>query len=1034
MSILKLGKRFVERSFSTSAAGFYIILFALAIGVATFIENDFGTSAAQKLVYKARWFELLLVLFSITLIVNIFKFRMVKQKKWALLIFHAAMVIIIIGAGITRFFGYEGTMHIREGGSANTIYSSDAYFNFTATSGGQQYAFHEPILIASLGKNHFEKEYKINGHVVGVTLDQVVPNPVNVLVESNTGKPTIKIVFGGASGRSEYFLQEGEQNRFGGVRFNFSETLIPNAINIYRENDELRIFADVPMEQTIMRDRSQASLEAGIAYPLQLRALYSCAYGQFVFGDYVAQASLSQQSEGQKIDRNSTVALKLNVTIDGQRSEKWLYGTAGYTGDPVFFGADDLQLSVAYGARIIQIPFSLQLHDFIMDRYPGTNSPASYASEVTLNDPRDGHTLDYRIYMNHILNYDGYRFFQSSYDQDEKGTYLSVNHDYWGSLVTYIGYALLTLGMIMIFFSKKTRFHQLATSIKKLREQRLSAIAFGILFTLIAPQHAFAQHEHGDVVSAAHAEKFSHIIVQDFRGRMKPVHTLTRELLRKVNGSETIEGHTADQVVLSMYVEPAAWYGKPIIKIGKSEDVGRLLGISGKRASYRDFFNEDGSYKLNEELVRANNMAPEDRGVFENQLIKLDERVNIVDMIFSGSLLRIIPQVNDPNNTWVADHRGRHNHQPNETAEAFFGAYQAALHDGLAHNSYSDADKLIDDLAAYQKQVGGEIAPAEEKVKAEIFLNNAKIFNRLAVYYPLLGILYLIFLFVSVFRPAIRLKRIYIILTTLVILGFVFQTLGLGLRWYVSGRAPWSNGYESMIYIAWTAALAGLLFARKSLGGMAATMVLSGTVLLIAMLSYLDPEITPLVPVLRSYWLTIHVSLEAGSYGFLMLGAIIGFINLLLLMFINVVNKARVMAIVKEMSYMSEMTIIGGIVMLSVGTYLGGVWANESWGRYWGWDAKETWALVSILVYAFILHMRLIPGLGGIYQFNVATLFGLSSIIMTYFGVNYYLSGLHSYAAGDPVPIPSWVYISVVSLIIISLLAYVRYRRVVRTA
>ncbi len=206
-------------------------------------------------------------------------------------------------------------------------------------------------------------------------------------------------------------------------------------------------------------------------------------------------------------------------------------------------------------------------------------------------------------------------------------------------------------------------------------------------------------------------------------------------------------------------------------------------------------------------------------------------------------------------------------------------------------------------------------------------------------------------------------------------------------------------------------------------------MVLSATVLMVAMLSYLDPEITPLVPVLRSYWLTIHVSMEAGSYGFLALGAVIGLINLVLMILVTHRNEKRVHRLVKEMSNLSEMTLIGGLFMISIGTYLGGVWANESWGRYWGWDAKETWALVTILVYAFILHMRMIPKMQGLYAYNFASLFGLASVIMTYYGVNYYLSGLHSYAAGDPVPVPDWVYIGVTVLIVISALAYVRKRR-----
>ena len=232
-----------------------------------------------------------------------------------------------------------------------------------------------------------------------------------------------------------------------------------------------------------------------------------------------------------------------------------------------------------------------------------------------------------------------------------------------------------------------------------------------------------------------------------------------------------------------------------------------------------------------------------------------------------------------------------------------------------------------------------------------------------------------------------------------------------------------------MIYIGWTSALAGLLFTRRSVGGMAATLVLSSTVLLIAHLSYLDPEITPLVPVLNSYWLTIHVSLVAGSYGFLVLGSILGIINLLLMAMSTARREAGIRRVVTELSHLGEMTLLGGLLMLATGTYLGGVWANESWGRYWGWDAKETWALVSTLVYAFILHMRLVPGLRGFFAFNLATLFGMASIIMTYFGVNYYLSGLHSYAAGDPIPVPTWVYVLSVSLTVLSMLAWISHRK-----
>ena len=361
-------------------------------------------------------------------------------------------------------------------------------------------------------------------------------------------------------------------------------------------------------------------------------------------------------------------------------------------------------------------------------------------------------------------------------------------------------------------------------------------------------------------------------------------------------------------------------------------------------------------------------------------------------------------------------------------AQKFYQAYIPTLQKALQDNAWNLSNRLVSELGQYQEKFGAAVIPTKNQRNAELLLNKSHIFSRLGKAYGLLGLLFLSLLFASVFKPSLNLKMPSKFVFGLFAMAFTAHLLGLGLRWYVSGRAPWSNGYESMIYIGFTTVLAGLVFSRKSLGGLAATNILAATILMVAGLSWLDPEITPLVPVLKSYWLTIHVSLEAGSYGFLMLGALIGALNLIFMIFRNQKNATNVNRIIHEMTQISEMTLIGGLFMITVGTYLGGIWANESWGRYWGWDAKETWALVTILIYAFILHMRFIPGMRGAYAFNVASLFGWASVIMTYFGVNYYLSGLHSYAAGDPVPVPSFVYYAVGALTVIGLLAFWRNR------
>ena len=1016
--------------FNTRAAGAYLLIFAAAIGYATFIENDYGTPAAQKLIYRAQWFELLLILFSITLIVNIVKYKFIRQKKWALVLFHGAMVIILVGAGITRYFGYEGMMHIRQGASSNTFLSAETYLNFNVWQNGQEYSFYEPVLFAGVGNNHFDESYQIGNQLIEVELEKVVPNPKNVLETAPDGKPILKVVFGSSAGREEYYVVEGEERTINGVHFNFTDQDIPGSFQIQYRNNTLEARADETYQRTVMATQTTDTISAGSEYtPLSLRALYSNGSSGFVFGDFVASGRFTVQSEGPKITSGSNLALHMKVRIDGQEVTKSVVGYKGGRGRPTVYEAGDTRLAISYGSRSIQLPFSIGLREFIMERYPGTNSAASYASEVTLLDNRNGMNDDFRIYMNNILNYDGYRFFQSSYDRDELGTYLSVNHDFWGTWVSYLGYALLTLGLVMTFFSKNTRFSQLALKLQKMRNARL--IMIPLLIGLITQNEANAQSEvlpNMHVVSQQHAGLFSRIMVQDHRGRIKPMHTLNRELMRKVNGSEKLQDWTADQVILSMYAEKTQWYAYPMIRLGKHEKVGQLLGVQGEMASYKDFFTIEGQYKLRDEVNRANNLEPIDRGVFEKQLLKVDERVNIMGMIFAGSLLNVVPLPGDANNTWISEHVHGNQQQGSEVAQRLFPAYRSALHKALHEGDEELANKVLTELAEYQRRAGASIMPSETKIDAEILLNNSKVFNRLALWYILLGLAFLVLLFVSVFKPDWNFRKVAMFLMVLASIGFIFHTVGLGVRWYVSGRAPWSNGYESMIYIAWTATLAGSVFTRRALGAMAATLILSGTVLLIALLSYLDPEITPLVPVLKSYWLTIHVSLEAGSYGFLMLGAIIGLINLVLMATLTQNNLSRVKRIVKELSYISEMILIAGLVMISIGTYLGGVWANESWGRYWGWDAKETWALVSILVYSFILHMRIIPKMDGLFTFNFASLFGLASIIMTYFGVNYYLSGLHSYAAGDPVPVPDWVYISVVCVLIISALAYWRKR------
>jgi cytochrome c-type biogenesis protein CcsB len=237
-----------------------------------------------------------------------------------------------------------------------------------------------------------------------------------------------------------------------------------------------------------------------------------------------------------------------------------------------------------------------------------------------------------------------------------------------------------------------------------------------------------------------------------------------------------------------------------------------------------------------------------------------------------------------------------------------------------------------------------------------------------------------------------------------------------------------SNGYESMIFISWATLLAGFIFSRKSAFALSAAAILSSMTLMVAHMSFMDPEITNLVPVLKSYWLTLHVSVIISSYGFLGVGAILGLISLILLCLSNDKNRERISDTIDELTVINFKTLTLGLYFVTIGTFLGAVWANESWGRYWGWDPKETWSLITIIIYSIVIHSRRIPGMKDIFIFNLISLFAFSSVLMTYFGVNYYLSGMHSYASGDSVPVPSFVYIIVIVLVAISLLAYTKYK------
>ena len=784
---------------------------------------------------------------------------------------------------------------------------------------------------------------------------------------------------------------------------------------------------------TVTKDSVQA---------FNLRALYNVADLPFVVPQYPQKGKMTKTS-GPKDDKKLDIVV-LDVTSGEETKRVELLGGKFSNDNLEEFSVNGLNFRMWYGAKILKTPFSIKLNDFQLEKYPGSESAASYASEVTVIASEE--TFDFRIFMNNILNYKGYKFFQASYDLSggKEQTHLSVNHDWWGTFITYLGYSLLYTGMICIFFAKNTRFDSLKNSLRKIRKKKATLSIIGALFL---SSFTFSQHTNHvvsnqqidsilkvNLVSLEHAEEFNKLVIQDAGGRMKPAHTFASELVRKVSQTETLHNMKPSQVLLSIIENSRLWYEVPAVYLEKQNlKIREQLGLADtvKYARLSDFFTNRGDYKIREQVTEAQKKKIQNK--FEQDLIKIDRRVGLLYSAIGGGILKIFPIPNDENNKWVS--------QPETFSTKGFKAsdtvfvrkslplYVQLLQTAKKTNDYSKANQVLEGIKKYQKTYGAEIYPSDNKIELEIAYNRYNIFKKLIRYYGLASLLLIVFVIAQIFSTKKWISYVVKALIGFVILLFLMHTAGLIARWYISGNAPWSNAYESIIYVAFTTMLFGFYLGRKSALTIAATTFVTSIILFVAGMNWLDPEIANLQPVLNSWWLLVHVSIIVASYGPLTLGMILGIFALFLMLFTTKNNKKKMDVNIKEITIINEMAVTVGVVMLTIGNFLGGMWANESWGRYWGWDPKETWALISIMIYAFVLHMRLIPGLRGRYTFNLWTVIAYASIMMTYFGVNFYLSGLHSYASGDRVITPTFIYYSVGFVIVLGILSWFKYKK-----
>ena len=1043
-------KKIYQQIISMKSMVVLMIIFATSMAIATFVENDFGTATARTLIYNSWWFELIMILLAINLIGNIIRYRLYRKEKWAVFLFHIAFLIILIGAGITRYISYEGMMPIREGETSDQFMTEKTYLQIHVDDGQDQ--FDPPIKkelalsaidVPFLTDNHYDLEVRFKNKPIEVKILKYIPNATEKFIADGKEPKHLKIVVSTPKGRKDVYLKDGQLSLLNDKRISFNNVQ-DETINIFEENDTLKILS--PFAGTYMRMSDQKTFEVkpDSVQTFHLRSLYRFENTSFVVPEKLVRGKTIYTTGNKNMNPLDLLLIK----VKSGKEEKTVAIHGGqYAPDlPKFFRINGLNFRLKFGPDLKKLPFQIKLRDFQLEKYPGSNMPKSYASEITVIEPKK--SFDYRIFMNHPLEYKGYRFYQSSYTitPQYEETQLSVNHDFWGTWITYTGYALLYFGLLMIFFIKGTRFDQLK---KLLKQNRKKSASLSILFLLIFSQNLHAQNQHQElqidsliiktIAPATQAEKFGHLVIQDYGGRMKPVNTYASELLRKLTKHDTYtlkDGKqiSADQILTGMISYPQGWWYVPIIYLERGdESVRNLIGVAKntKYATLADFFDHNtGDYKLEKKLEEAQKKRI--KGKFDNDVINITGRVTLLMNTLNYKNLRLFPLPNDKEHkwySWIDIAQFKFNDDDKNFAVNAIPLWSKEIYKAKQTGDFKLTNDILQAIDKYQHKFGKEVYPNENKIKWEIFYNKYDAFRSLFWQFMTLSLFLFILGILEIFYRKKWLKYSYWLLYGISILLTLKMIFFLILRWYISGHAPWSNAYESMIYVAFATIMAGILLGRKSALTLASTLFIGSMMLMIAHWNWMDPQIENIRPVLNSYWLDIHVAIIVASYGPFAVGMILGLLNLSLIAFTNEKNKQKLELRIKELTYITEMSLTIGLVMLTIGNFLGGQWANESWGRYWGWDPKETWALISIIVYALVIHARLVPGLRGLFTFNLLAVLSFASILMTYFGVNFYLAGLHSYAKGEPQKTPVIIYYALVSIALISSIAYYKFHK-----
>ena len=1034
-------KQLTKILISTRLMAVLFLAYGAALAMGTFVETWYDTDTAKIWIYNAWWFELIMVLFVINFIGNIGRYRLLKRENWAVFLLHASWIFIIVGAGVTRYISDEGKLALREGEEAD-FYTSELTYITAQVDGtyeGQplRKAKQTQVLFSQHTSNSYSWASDFKGKDFRIHLKRFIAHAEATFVEDPQGEAYLKIVEASGGEGHEHYLKSGTTENFHGLPISLNNPT-QGAINLQVTPEGSYIRSPYMGSYMTMGDQKVFEVAQDSLQPLQYRCLYNIGGMRFVLPEPMQKGKMVMAAiEEKKRNAGDRSALVMSLSCGGETQEVEVIGRRDEINPPTSVEVGGLTFHLSYGSVRTPLPFKVKL-----DKYPGTErSYSSFKSKVTVTSAEE--TFKYDIYMNNILNYKGYRFFQANFFPDEKGTILSVNHDFWGTLLTYIGYTLLYIGLIASMFFGKTRFVQLSQKLKKLYDKRRGALT---LLVLLFSVGAYAQHDSFELtpkqidslikattVKQSHADRFGRLVIQDEDGRMKPINPFASELLRKVSKADSFRGLDANQVFLSMLLNRQLWYNIDFFYIKKDNDsLHKILGVEKglKRVRALDFLDKEYNNKLNPYLVEA--YSTNNPNQFQKEFKEVDTKMHLLERALSGSMLRVFPLKDSPNNKWISPLDIYENPTyTQDTLEAgfikhAFRWYLSSVKDAVETGNYSEADKILTVLQQNQRAVGKAVIPSEKQIEAELLYNKYDVFKSLFSWYLYVGTIMFVVLIARIFKERKALRITTQVCTGLLFFLFALHTAGLAFRWYISGHAPWSDAYESMIYVAWATMGIGLCFARRSPLSLASTAFVTSMILMIAHWNWLDPSIGNLQPVLNSYWLMLHVAVIVGSYGPFTLGMILGAINLLLMILTTAKNREKIKGVVDELTIVNELALTVGLIMLTIGNFLGAQWANESWGRYWGWDPKETWALVSIMVYAFVIHMRIVPSLRGVWGFNFASVVAFASILMTYFGVNFYLSGLHSYASGEKVITPNFVYYAAMFVLILGIVSFIR--------